>query len=490
MLIRSAEERDFVFNLLVTLALAFSVATNPYFISPSIGVYLLPYPFLLLFVVTYCDWRAVLRYVEPIDWLAVGFVAVTTFAVIVHPNRKSTTYIALYSYSAIFMAVLLRNAIGLWGARRFLQDMNLLGVMMISALAGFEFCWRSLAGRSPISFLPLANPPLSICGYSIPRVYAFSVEPTYLAWYFTTLGTLAIWHLWRMPYFTQSTKYTASAIFVFANIVTWSISGLACLVIAGGAILFYMAIFDRSTLASYLSFSPEIIKRGAVVAVFAITPLLGLAKDMPSCLDYAGLKVFRTFSDITAQQRLAEMEAHLAQTRVELTKATPTGKTAIYAVQESLLNSIEQLDTTNPKAGMSRFQIWKHDLSLAFQKPLLGWGPGYNSSIGSDSSLNIFLFIFMEQGIIAAALFLMFMLSIAWRMLRSGSPSRYVYLLAYGAGSLHLLTQTKHFHAHLWLVVGLFWMDYVKQIRSQIEQRQDSSQHQHLHPISSSEYQR
>jgi O-antigen ligase len=132
----------------------------------------------------------------------------------------------------------------------------------------------------------------------------------------------------------------------------------------------------------------------------------------------------------------------------------------VQAALDATENSLTQIHSENgAENSMSRYQIWKRDISKAIEKPFLGWGPGYNSSTGTSSSLNVYIAVFLESGIVGAGSLGLFLLFVGIHIARSTFPSKYVFLFAYAAGLIHMTTQTRFFFPFVWLLLALFWLE-------------------------------
>lgn len=406
------------------------------------------------------DHRKILNKLERFDIFAAILVSATILAAALNPNAKSLTYVALYSFSALFLGIIFRNAVAAWGARNFLNAANAWAIFGVSAASVLEFWSRYLTGHSPFSAFPLVNPPTSLCGIDLPRVYALSLEPTYLGWVLTSLGLVALRYVWTTRAHL-SVKYGFGATLMFAVIVTWSTAAFACLAVASLAAVIYAVAVDRKALRTL----PAAFLHGSIALVLAVAPLAFIPLErLGPCIGYAGQKVQAQASGTQTEEVVkADLEQRRLDIATQLAAATSENEIArLNALKESVDQSLAQLESGSAKAGMHRFDIWKHDFLLGMEKPLFGWGPGYNSSVSTDSSLNLPIFVFMEQGIFAAAALGIFLLALGWKMVRSQVAGKYIYFVAYAAGCLNLLTQTKHFHTNVWIVVALFWIELVQ----------------------------
>jgi len=456
------------FNWLVAIAFVSASINNIAIRNESFGLYLAVYPFVILSMVFLPSPFVVIREMKWFDWFAVAFTALVLVSAALHPNSKSVTYVGLYGLTFIFMAILLRNAISVFGWRDFLQRSNAIGCGALSVIAVAEFFSRYIFGINPLLRLPFINPPVAVCGFDIPRSYGLSVEPTYVAWYLITLGVVAIWYVWNRS-LAWVVRIAFAVLLVLATVLTWSTSALvACLASAIG-VFAYVILFDRSHL---LFWWRNIISVGGgwlaiLVVVTAVILITIPGLSLVPCLDYVGMKPISQ-----ALYGYRDMETQILAQKEVLTSrqsaAEQTGDEIEVARVQSALdateNSLAQIrGEDGAENSMSRYQIWKRDISKAIEKPFLGWGPGYNSSIGTSSSLNFYIAAFLESGIVGAGFLGLFLLSVGIHIVLSNLKGKYIFLFAYMAGLVHMTTQTRFFFPFVWLLLALFWLENKRQ---------------------------
>jgi hypothetical protein len=444
------------FNWSVAAAFVIASVTNLSIRSESFGLYLAAYPLMILSMAFLPSSFADPRGAKSFDGFSIAFVLLTMISAFLHPNTKSATYVALYLFSVVFLGVLLRNALALFGWRDFIHRTNALGCGIISLIAIAEFLSRYFDGTNPLGWLPFVNAPLAVCGLDVPRSYALSVEPTYLAWYLSTLGTIAIWYVWASGA-ARPAKLLYTFLLAMALTLTWSTSAMIAIPCAAVAVALYMLLFDR------LRFAPSFTVNAVIIAVaVAVTLAVTLSSSsLAPCLNYVGMKPLSqalygerdVFEEVKAQR-----DALLMRQKLALASGDQSEMARINAALAATNNSLAQLETDEQNA-LSRYQIWERDLSKSLEHLWFGWGPGYNSASGNSSSLNLFVAVLLENGALALMALTLFLLSVALHIARSAVPAKYVFLFAYFAGCLHLMTQTRFFFPYVWLLIGLFWME-------------------------------
>lgn len=103
-----------------------------------------------------------------------------------------------------------------------------------------------------------------------------------------------------------------------------------------------------------------------------------------------------------------------------------------------------------------RGNLWALRIKDFSKSPILGLGLGYYSSIGEESPVNYFLFILLELGIFPIAFYFVFYATVFVKLFRYSGDGNKVFLIAFGAGVSHLLTQSLFFHPCLWLLIIFF----------------------------------
>jgi len=228
------------------------------------------------------------------------------------------------------------------------------------------------------------------------RSYGFSTEPTILAFYLNTLGVIGIWNLCE----SFQIKRLLKSLLVFSYIIAWltTISAVALVALPFSLFVCYFLIKLRQPLFS---------KRGTFVAVV--------------CCIMLCVSVPLTLSD----------------------KVTPYFA-PIY----------HKLSLNQEKEG-SRPQRWKSDLSVVSESPWTGQGLGYATSAGRGSSVNWYLFLTMEGGLISSLPAILFLFFSFIRIYFSQVPGKLWFMSAFMAGSIHLVTISAFFHPFLWTLLKI-----------------------------------
>ena len=335
------------------------------------------------------------------------FVAITVVSCVAFSNSKTTNYLFAYLFSFVFFAIVVREIIVEFGSSVGLLNANLAGIVFVSIFTIAEF-FLNVFLQFDVQDYVVRTTPADALYFIFPRVYGFSEEPTYLAWYYNTLGPVGMVYLWTTCRVSAVLRTSVTFIFICGYVLTFSAAGpiflLLAAVVAGVAQLFQISSHrfgKRSSRAVVTSFG--LVLSTLVIFVF-----------FSSNLD--GLPVSEFFDRIL----------------------------------EKITLSQSNVDARAPK--------WSVDLARSLSQPLLGQGPGYLSSVNQHSSLNLFIFVALEQGVIAAAALLLFYLSVGMRIWMAKIPYKKAILTGYCAGVFHLFTMTQHYHPCLWLLIALAYL--------------------------------
>jgi hypothetical protein len=386
--------------------------------------------------------------VEAYDYTFIAFLLLTIVSALIHPNHKSINYILAYCYTILILSAVFRNLlINYRFARDAFMYANAIGIGLACIFALMEFYSRFAVGVNIQAFIPRGTV-ANATYYIFPRSYAFAEEPTYISWHLNTLGILAAWYIWKYAKLPVWCKSLYSAVVILAYITMLSMAAMISLI--GGVLACAVSILisgDRLRFFSMMKTRRWILP-GATTAAFLVaigTPLI----STPSSL-FAPLREYVESSfEIPSNY---EMSGPLAVTGLR-------DGGFFGGARDKLLG----------KADYSRQEWWKQQIPLVLEKPLTGWGPGYLSSIGSQSSLNLFLFVAVEQGLPAAVVLALGFFLLWLRILRSDMSSRHVFLLAYTAGCIHFLTMTQHYHPAIWLTIASFFMFEAACYRSKLD---------------------
>ncbi len=345
----------------------------------------------------YVDWKSH-------DIVLLAFLTVTVFAGVLASNSKTVNYLIAYLFSFLALAIAMREVFFRYGASRPFLVANAIGVLFVSAFVIAEFFLNVLL-QIDIQDWIVRTTPADALYFIFPRAYGLSEEPTYLAWYYNTLGTVAAASLWATKSINGSVRLLLTVLIATGYCLTFSAAGFVFLVVAAVAaalaeLLRRFLVHERRALDLRL-----IGWAGATGLAILLVAYANWIPDTLPVRDFFGGLV----------------------DKITLSQAGPE----------------------------DRAPRWAADFARALGKPLFGHGPGYLSSVNQGSSLNLFLFVALEQGVIASGLLMLFYLTVGLRIWTSNFRYRLAILVAYIAGVLHFMTMTQHYHPCLWLLIVL-----------------------------------
>lgn len=454
-----------MFDVSLLFVVLTSGITNIHFAHGRILIAMLPLATLLLFYVLSTNPRSWPRVLapQPQDYALIPFFLFTLLSWIMYPNSKSVIYISVYFFSFVVLGMIMRNLMANRGSWRLLNLANLVAIAVTTAFGVVEFLYGFLL-NPPFHYendlqyyIPRPSPwnDSALCN-SLPRVYSFANEPTYLGWYYNSLGPLALAFLWRETRLDTVVKSALTTIIMLGYLLTWSTSTWFMMLVGLGIAIFAKAtrrwwvpndvpasqrglIDMKKSKGNLVAIAIPLVFIGCFLGITNIGPR-NLYEEIPGCLGILADKAMLRMPDTV--------------TSGATTQATDNGNES-DVVTKRTIPLAKKLQATN----FTRTRIWKDDLNGALKKPMFGHGVGFLSSIGRDSSLNLFLFVAYEQGFPAALSLILYYTILGICILRQAPPSyRLILVASYSAGVLHLLTMTQHFYFNLWVMIGLFYL--------------------------------
>ncbi|MBZ0106536.1 MAG: O-antigen ligase family protein [Sulfuricella denitrificans] len=339
------------------------------------------------------------------DFLLLLLVCAVTFAALVHPNDKTLNYLLAYFATFFLLYLLMKQVFVSLVPPETALGVNAAAVMLTAFFVVFvEFIPKAFLGFDVQQFtLRSVAADAAYLGI-IPRAYGFSTEPTNLGFYFDTLGLVGLWHFRAWTKDRRLLRRAGSTLFAVAWLLT--LSAAAMVALPFGLVLAALLLHGKEIL------SLRLLRRwpGRVIAAGVLAA--GMAMALHSASD--GLEDY----------------------------ATPL----VYKI---LLHDTD---------ADGRPEKWKRDLALIEKRPLLGQGPGASAALsGSEGSVNWYLFMTLESGLISLLPALLFLLVSLGRIVRTPFRGRYVFAAGFSAGILHLATVSRFYDPFPWLLLILFF---------------------------------
>lgn len=333
---------------------------------------------------------------------------------ILNPNIKTMNYLKAYFYifgiGYFVLKFLLYKNISL--NRLFI--VNLAAVLFVAVFAIAEVA-SSYFFRFDLQTVIPRPIPAGALYHTVLRAYGFASEPGTLAFYFNTLGILALWKLWNYKTIHIIIKYILTILMVAGWVCTFSAGGFAFMSLSL-VIVFIIRSCDN-----------------------AVTKKRNLTTYNSATLNYS----IRNYK--SALNKLVILVSIILVTFIIIEHY----KFAKYAV-DPIIGKITL------RSGQIRISHWHYALSVMFDNPFFGKGIGYLSSIGRGSSHNWYLFLALEAGFIAAACFVLFLVFTFIRIVKSRIPQKYWFMTGFLAAALGFTTFSAIHDPFPWILIALF----------------------------------
>jgi len=315
------------------------------------------------------------------------------------PSPLSLNYLFAYFFIFIICYLYLKGVFHNFISPRQLLKANFVGVYFVTFFVLLDFfCWF-LLHIDLQEFIPRTRDPSAVYMRLFRRSYGFATEPTILAFYFNTLGVMAVWYAWyRLPIARHLRFFLVSLAF-FAWLTTFSAVAFVALPVS-----FLISVVVTKFWNPFINYKVVMVFFCSVVITSAFM-LLTLDDDS---LHY----VLPLYEKVTLQQ---------------------VGEGA-------------------------RPERWMNDVQIISERPFLGQGLGFASSSGRGSSVNWYLFLTMEGGLISSVPIMLFIFVSYLRIASKKIPGQIWFMSAFLAGSIHLFAISAFFHPFLWFLLILYFV--------------------------------
>ncbi|WP_154658869.1 hypothetical protein [[Clostridium] dakarense] len=317
-------------------------------------------------------------------------------------------YIMIYFMTIILGYLLLKSAYLKYTDVLTLLKINTLAVIFVSIFVIVEFILNTKFNINIREVLLFGNIEEALYLSKFYRSYGFSTEPTNLAYYMNALAPLAICYILKYSKLKKINKLILILIILLAGITTFSAAGFGCLLISLIVLLFINMIKDKKvklTIKSILFITFIIILSILMIYVFMSTEI-----DLIKYID-------------------------------------------------PILNKLSLVGQINSDG--SRINLWYRDLKEVQYNILLGSGPGSTSIKYGVSSVNWYLNVLSEEGILALICIIMFMYLTFTRILKSKSTNKNYFLMGFVSSAIYLFTFTAFYDPAIWILLIIFTVDDV-----------------------------
>ena len=316
----------------------------------------------------------------------------------VNPGPKTLNYLAGYLYVFFIAYLVFKGLFYLELETEQLLTANLLGVLFVALFSIMELLLEHVYGINIRTLLLGARKPNAPALYAggMSRSYGLATEPGVLAFYFETLGVIAIWKLLREK-FSLILKISLISIILLGWTFTFSAASVVALTFAlcfTGFVLLLTKLKIRR-----IRFSPIIV------------------------VLFIGILVLSFYSIYTGKINLVR----------------------------PILIKIGNVGTSE------RMRYWLEGLEQFARTPIFGAGMGNISVKRSGLSyVNWYLFLTTEGGLLSAIPYLSFLFFSGLRILNSKVKGKFWFFTAFLAGTTHLAVISTFFHPFLWILLIIF----------------------------------
>lgn len=331
------------------------------------------------------------------DFLIILFLIIYILSFVTNENKDALNYVYAYIFVMINLYLLIKGALFNFTKSHQIYIANSLGVIFVSLFLGVDFILNTLAIADIQNFLPRLREATATYGGGIRRGYAFSTEPGIVAYYLNVFGPLTLWFFWNELKLSVITKIIVSSIIFLGWGITFSAAGLVFIIIS----IVLAIVVSGSYIRRYILKYGSLFLLGSLILILLGPPVI--------------------------------VEEYLAPI---IKKVTLSGE------MHSVTHRVERLN-----AGVS----------MALERPLLGFGPRYFSARGESSTLNWYLMLIVESGLISFMLLMIFFIIVFFRIQKSSLPSKFPFMVGYFAGCLHLTVISTFYHPFLWLIIAMFY---------------------------------
>ncbi len=334
------------------------------------------------------------------------------------------THNAVFSRLAIFALVL----IGFFSLRILLifsklsvhdvLRLNAIGIYFIVILVNIDYIAYHFMSLDIQESIPASRERTATFGQGeYRRSYGLSTEPTIIAFYFNTLGPLALYYIFNS---TSSIIYKTVMIFLFFLAFIFTFSPTIVFLVTASILVFGYQLLLKRDLANQMKMVR--VKRMHVSFILIIS-LISLSLG-----DY----VMRGLNVLSPLGNKLTLQSH------------DSGERSVRRGERwsESFSQISDFDT----------------VSLLFGK-----GIGYFSSQDLASPVNWYLMLTYEAGIVGLIVFILFLVLSALAINRSKVLERNAYLIGLIAGTLHLATNSLYWLPFIWTLLTIFIYAELKQ---------------------------
>lgn len=336
------------------------------------------------------------------DYLLILLIIGVILSTTLNHHPRSNNYILAYTFIFGVLYLFFKGLFCKYCRYKTLLKINTLAVIFVTVFCLIDFLTYNFLGIDVQSWIPNTNERIAtyaVATLRVRRSYGFSSEPTILALYFNTMGSLAIYSLWNTFQIREFLKWGFTAIFILAYLTTFSAAGFAGLIVAVPTCLLLIELQKPNL-------SRGRLRKSILVILLAI--IVSFVYNLDGIFDY--------FEGILGKVSLMEF-----------------GET-------------------------TRTSNWMRDLSKIVESPIFGHGMGYLSSNNMVSSINWYIFLTLEGGLISSLPIISFIVLTFARIYSSSIPGKFFYMFGLLSGAIHYIAISTFFHPAYWILLIFYFV--------------------------------
>lgn len=330
--------------------------------------------------------------------LIVGVILSTTL----NYHLRSNNYILAYTFIFGILYLFFKGLFCKYCSYKTLLKVNTIAVIFVAIFCLIDFLTYNFLSIDIQSWLPNTNERIATYALATLRVrrsYGFSSEPTILALYFNTIGSLAIYSLWSIFQIHVFLKWSFTIVFILAYLTTFSAAGFVGFIVALPICLLLIEVQKPNFIRGK-------IRKSMLIAFLVL--IIILVHNFGGFFDYFG-GIF--------------------------------GKISLVEFGET-----------------TRTSNWIRDLSKIVESPVFGHGMGYLSSNNMVSSINWYIFLTLEGGLISSLPVISFIMLSFIRIYSSNIPGKFFYMFGLMSGAVHYFAISTFFHPAYWILLIFFYV--------------------------------
>ncbi len=347
------------------------------------------------------------------DFFIIFFVIALIFTSAFNLNEKTFNYILAYILIFVFEYLVIKSAFYKNIGYEKLMRINVYAVVFLSMFVLFEFSLNYFFSINIQEFMSRHRIISAIYGGYLPRSYGLATEPGVVAFYYNTVGVLALWCIWEKMNIRRMLKIILSLLIIGGFLTTFSSAGIFFAIVS---LIFVILWRGLSGIKKQIDLKRIVIINFLVIGLI----IFGL-------LNYDVIKSVGDFFNPIFEKVSLNTE----------------------------FNSVSD-----------RLSRWERGITSIKNNPFIGTGLGSTTLSGFGSSTNWYMFLIVEAGIVGFLPIALFLIYVFIDIIKSKYSTKYYYLYGYIAGIMHFSVISTFYHPFLWTLIALFYIEKVSLVNS------------------------